>query len=74
MDTRQRPEIQGKSSFTKKGGAMYSFEEIEKEDPEIAGVIRDEISRQQSHLELIASENWVSKACKEDIPETERDG
>lgn len=42
---------------------MYSFEEIEKEDPEIAGVIRDEISRQQSHLELIASENWVSKAC-----------
>ena len=42
---------------------MYSFDEIVKEDPEIAEAISNEINRQQTHLELIASENWVSKAC-----------
>jgi glycine hydroxymethyltransferase len=31
-------------------------------DPEIAGAIRDEIRRQQSTVELIASENFVSEA------------
>ncbi len=41
---------------------MYSIHEIEKVDPEIASVIQDELKRQNSHLELIASENWVSKA------------
>ncbi|MDL2249420.1 serine hydroxymethyltransferase [Lachnospiraceae bacterium OttesenSCG-928-J05] len=41
---------------------MYSFEEIEKYDPEIAEVITKEIARQGDHVELIASENWVSKA------------
>ncbi|MDO4478073.1 MAG: serine hydroxymethyltransferase [Lachnospiraceae bacterium] len=41
---------------------MYSFDDIKKVDPEIAQVIADEIARQQSHLELIASENWTSKA------------
>ena len=41
---------------------MYSFEEIERVDPEIAGSIQREIQRQNSHIELIASENWVSKA------------
>ncbi|MGI6019218.1 MAG: serine hydroxymethyltransferase [Marvinbryantia sp.] len=41
---------------------MYSFEEIRKTDPEIADAIQSEISRQNSHIELIASENWVSKA------------
>lgn len=41
---------------------MYSFQEIEKVDPQIASAIEDEIKRQNSHLELIASENWVSKA------------
>ena len=39
---------------------MYSFQEIEKVDPQIASAIEDEIKRQNSHLELIASENWVS--------------
>ena len=33
-----------------------------KTDPEIAQVITDEMKRQNSHIELIASENWVSKA------------
>lgn len=41
---------------------MYSFEEIEKVDPEIARLIKAEVARQNSHIELIASENWVSKA------------
>jgi glycine hydroxymethyltransferase len=41
---------------------MYSIEELRKEDPEIAQAIEDEIQRQNDHIELIASENWVSKA------------
>ena len=41
---------------------MYSFDEIQKVDPEIAKAIDDELQRQNSHIELIASENWVSKA------------
>lgn len=41
---------------------MYGFEEIEKVDKEIADCIQAEIKRQNSHIELIASENWVSKA------------
>ena len=41
---------------------MYTFEEIKKTDNEIADVITAEMERQNSHIELIASENWVSKA------------
>ncbi len=41
---------------------MYDFDEIKKVDPEIAEAIRSEEQRQNSHIELIASENWVSKA------------
>ena len=41
---------------------MYSLEEIRNTDPEIASCIEKEIQRQNSHIELIASENWVSKA------------
>lgn len=41
---------------------MYDFEEIRKTDPEIADAIQAEMARQNSHIELIASENWVSKA------------
>ena len=41
---------------------MYSFEEIVKTDPEVAQAIDHELKRQNSHIELIASENWVSKA------------
>lgn len=41
---------------------MYSYEEILKADPEIAQAITDEMKRQNAHIELIASENWVSKA------------
>ena len=41
---------------------MYSFDEIKTADPEIADAIVAEMQRQNSHIELIASENWVSKA------------
>ena len=41
---------------------MYDFEEIKKTDAEVAEAIQAEMSRQNSHIELIASENWVSKA------------
>lgn len=41
---------------------MYSMEELKAVDPEIAQCIEDEAARQNSHIELIASENWVSHA------------
>ncbi len=41
---------------------MYDFEEIRKVDPEIAEAIANEVSRQNHKIELIASENFVSKA------------
>ena len=41
---------------------MYDFDEIMTTDPEIADAIKAEMERQDSHIELIASENWVSKA------------
>ncbi|MGN0161486.1 MAG: serine hydroxymethyltransferase [Lachnospiraceae bacterium] len=41
---------------------MYSFDEIQGFDPEVAAAMNDELGRQRSHIELIASENFVSKA------------
>lgn len=41
---------------------MYSFDEIKAVDAEIADAITAEQERQSSHIELIASENWVSRA------------
>ena len=41
---------------------MYSLDEVRKVDPETAQAIAEEQERQNSHIELIASENWVSKA------------
>ena len=41
---------------------MYSLDEVRNVDPEIARAIEDEQARQNSHIELIASENWVSRA------------
>jgi len=41
---------------------MYSLDEVKKVDPDVAKAIEDEQARQNSHIELIASENWVSKA------------
>ena len=41
---------------------MYSLDEVRLEDPQVAEAISKEIERQNSHIELIASENWVSHA------------
>ncbi|MGN0342992.1 MAG: serine hydroxymethyltransferase [Roseburia sp.] len=41
---------------------MYTLEDIQNVDPEIAAAITAEHERQSSHIELIASENWVSPA------------
>ena len=41
---------------------MYSLDEVRAVDEEIAQAIVEEQKRQDSHIELIASENWVSKA------------
>ena len=41
---------------------MYSFDYVKAVDPEIAKAMEQEINRQNSNIELIASENFVSKA------------
>ena len=41
---------------------MYTLEDIQAVDREVADAITAEFKRQSSHIELIASENWVSKA------------
>ena len=51
---------------------MYSIENIRDTDPEIAEAIEKEIGRQNDHIELIASENWVSKAVMAAKPANEQ--
>ncbi|WP_167958684.1 serine hydroxymethyltransferase [Anaerosporobacter faecicola] len=41
---------------------MFSFDEIKLSDPELAEAMKKEFNRQEDHIELIASENFVSKA------------
>ncbi len=41
---------------------MYTLEDIRNVDPQVADAITAEFDRQSSHIELIASENWVSPA------------
>ena len=41
---------------------MYSFDEVSNFDPDLAKAMNDEINRQDNNIELIASENIVSKA------------
>lgn len=41
---------------------MFDFNEVKNYDPEVADAMQDELSRQRNNLELIASENLVSKA------------
>ena len=43
---------------------MY-MENLKNVDMEVAQAIENELDRQNSHIELIASENWVSKAVME---------
>ena len=55
-------ELNSYEEIMKGGDDMYSFDEIKAVDPEIAEAIVKEQNRQNDHIELIASENWVSKA------------
>ncbi len=41
---------------------MFDFDDIVKADPELADAMTLELKRQRDHIELIASENFVSKA------------
>ena len=41
---------------------MIDFEVIRAADPEVAAAMNDELARQREHIELIASENFVSDA------------
>ena len=41
---------------------MYSMEDLRAVDLEVAAAIDNEVERQNSHIELIASENWTSPA------------
>lgn len=41
---------------------MFSFDEVKNYDAEVALAMNQELQRQQDHIELIASENIVSKA------------
>ena len=40
---------------------MIQFDLIRAHDPELCGYMEEELARQRSHLELIASENFVSE-------------
>ncbi|MBZ4662484.1 MAG: serine hydroxymethyltransferase [Caloramator sp.] len=48
-----------------KGEGMMSLEQVKKVDPEIYEAILKEMERQQNKIELIASENFTSKAVME---------
>lgn len=48
--------------FAKLSYSMCSLDDVRSVDPQIADAIVKEQERQNSHIELIASENWVSKA------------
>ena len=47
--------------YSEREDVMFSFEEILAADKEVAAAMTDELKRQDSHIELIASENFVSK-------------
>lgn len=51
------------------GGSVRSFffgtEPLEQDDPEISNIIKAEKQRQKSGLELIASENFCTRAALE---------
>jgi glycine hydroxymethyltransferase len=57
------PAVKNLNSQISIGGKfMYDFAEIQKADPELAAGMELELKRQRNNIELIASENFVSKA------------
>ena len=53
------------NKFDKKQIENFFNEDLKSSDPEIFSSIQKEFNRQQHHIELIASENIVSKAVLE---------
>ena len=51
-----------KHECIRRGGLEMNFDVIRNADPAVAEAIEAELKRQQSHIELIASENFVSPA------------
>lgn len=43
----------------------FNIDQVRREDPEIAAIIDEELERQQNGLEMIASENFTSRAVME---------
>jgi tRNA threonylcarbamoyl adenosine modification protein (Sua5/YciO/YrdC/YwlC family) len=52
----------GRSGSDRYARPMISMDPIEQVDPAIAGLIRKDVERQNSHIHLIASENFASPA------------
>ncbi|MBR2571460.1 MAG: serine hydroxymethyltransferase [Clostridia bacterium] len=44
---------------------MLHYDSVQKTDPEVFSAMQDELRRQREHIELIASENFVSEAVLE---------
>ena len=61
-NVRERKTVNVKAPENEEDLTMYSLDEVKAVDREVAAAIEAEMSRQNSHIELIASENWVSKA------------
>lgn len=46
---------------------MMSYETVKMSDPELYGAMKMELERQRDHIELIASENFTSRAVMESV-------
>ena len=46
---------------------MMSYETVKMSDPELCGAMKMELERQRDHIELIASENFTSRAVMEAV-------
>lgn len=54
-----------KDIITFTGGRKMSYDTIRMSDPELYGAMKSELERQRDHIELIASENFTSRAVME---------
>lgn len=54
-----------KDIITFTGGRKMSYDTIRMSDPELYGAMKNELERQRDHIELIASENFTSRAVME---------
>lgn len=54
-----------KDIITFAGGLKMSYDTIRMSDPELYGAMKSELERQRDHIELIASENFTSRAVME---------